>query len=89
MTEGDNQFLIKPAELEIQFISATRNDDKTGRSLCRGEMLELMVRISQIKYRQIKFKQRRGKGRRGAISIMETSGEQLKTQTTQRGSLMS
>lgn len=60
VTEGDNQFNLMAAELEIQYISATRSDDRNRRSLCRGEMLELMLRISNIKYRKLKIKMRRG-----------------------------
>lgn len=42
---------VKPAEIEVQFISATRHDQKTDRSLCRGEFLELIVRMAHVKYR--------------------------------------
>lgn len=62
--EAEHQFNMKQVELEVQFISATRNDDKSGRSLCRGEMLELMVRISHMKYRQMKIRHRRTNNRR-------------------------
>lgn len=44
---------ISPVEIEVQFISATRHDDKTDRSLGRGEFLELMVRMANIKFRQV------------------------------------
>ena len=54
--DSNNQFNITVAELEVQFISATRHDSKAGRALCRGEMLELMVRISHIKHRHDKSK---------------------------------
>ena len=59
ITEPDNQFVCKKEEIEIQFISATRNDDKTIRSLCRGELLELMLRFSYIHERKKKIKHRR------------------------------
>lgn len=49
--EYDNQYFLKAAEIEVQFISATRHDSKFGRALCRGEMLELLVRIVHIRYR--------------------------------------
>lgn len=57
--ESEDQFQLKEKEVEVQFISATRHDTKTDRSLCRGEMLELMVRIAHIKKRQTKDKSRK------------------------------
>lgn len=44
---------VKPAEIEVQFISATRHDTKNDRALCRGEFLEILIRLAHIKSRQI------------------------------------
>ena len=52
-TDQEYQLIINPVEIEIQFISATRHDEKNDRSLGRGEFLELIVRIANIKYRQV------------------------------------
>lgn len=45
-------FSIEPAQLEIAYLSATRHDSKANRSLCRGEFLELVVRLAHIKFRK-------------------------------------
>ena len=58
-------YQIKIAEYEVQFISATRHDSRADRSLCRGEMLELILRIAQIIYRQLKVSNRRQNRRQG------------------------
>ena len=33
-------------------MSVTRNDDRTNRSICRGEFLEIILRLAHIQYRK-------------------------------------
>ena len=51
-------FKFGKAQIEICFISATRNDSRTDRSLCRGEFLEFIIRMAQIKYKKEKEKEK-------------------------------
>lgn len=48
---GD-KFVIDPAQIEVAFISATREDSSADRSLSRGEFLEMIIRMSYIKRNQ-------------------------------------
>ena len=41
---------IDIAKIDIAFISSTRNDTKTDRSLCRGEFYDMIVRMANIEY---------------------------------------
>lgn len=45
---GDN-FVIDPAQIEIAFISATRDDSPADRSLSRGEFFEMVIRMAYLK----------------------------------------
>ena len=78
-SDGSDQFIVKEKELEVQFISATRHDTKSDRSLCRGEMLELMVRVAHIKKRQAKERLRKGsittqsQGKQNILNMLQST----------------
>ena len=42
---------INEAKFDLAFMAASRNDTKANRSLCRGEYLDLILRLAHIKYR--------------------------------------
>lgn len=50
--EHINKINIDPKQIEVAFISATRNDQKNDKSLCRGEFLEMIIRIAHIRFRK-------------------------------------
>ena len=55
MMTGDT-FTFDPNQVDIVFMSATRNDSKADRSMCRGEFMDFLLRLSHIRYRKIQDK---------------------------------
>ena len=56
-TQGNLQF--DAAQVQIAFMSSTRNDERTNRALNRGEFLDILVRLGHIlwrKYVDLSFK---------------------------------
>lgn len=47
------KFKFDPNQVELAFLSATRNDSKTDRSMCRGEYMDMILRLAHIRFRKI------------------------------------
>lgn len=49
---GEN-FTFDPNQVELAFMSATRNDSKSDRAMCRGEFMDFILRIAHIRFRKL------------------------------------
>ena len=49
-------YSFDPNQTELAFMSATRSDSKTNRSMCRGEFMDFILRLAHIQFRKIQGK---------------------------------
>lgn len=56
---SSEEFTLKKKDIESIFRQATKNDARTDRSLCRGELFDFILRIAIEKYKRATFIQKK------------------------------